>query len=82
MEPASRQPPTCRWNTKGPEGDTDLTFTFSAHDSLQQLWRQARRGGLETERLVVTKEVLDTTITATGFYARNPRDPGVCAVLG
>jgi len=73
-------PPTCIWNARGVDGESDLTFTFSEQDSLLQLWHRAVQDGCETEHVVVSREVLGTTITANGFYARDPRDLGTCQV--
>ncbi|WP_174189654.1 DUF3558 family protein [Nocardia barduliensis] len=73
-------PPVCTWNATRVAGDSELTFTFTEVDSLQQLWDRARQAGYETEHLTVIREALGTTITATGFYVRNPRDPGHCEV--
>ncbi|MDT2009545.1 DUF3558 domain-containing protein [Rhodococcus opacus] len=30
--------------------------------------------------MVLSRDALGTTITANGFYVRDPRDPGSCAV--
>ncbi|RZL76694.1 MAG: DUF3558 domain-containing protein [Rhodococcus sp. (in: high G+C Gram-positive bacteria)] len=73
-------PPTCVWNAKTADGETDLTFAFSEQDSLLQLWHRALQDGFETEHVVLSREALGTTITANGFSTRDPRDPGSCAV--
>lgn len=77
---AHPSPPSCVWNAKTAEGATDVTFTFSPNDSLLQLWHQAVQNGYQTEHVVVTREALGTTITAYGFYIRDPHNPGFCAV--
>ncbi|WP_405164555.1 DUF3558 domain-containing protein [Nocardia sp. NBC_01499] len=77
---AHRTPPTCLWNAKNADGEFDITFTYSEHESLQQLWQRARQDGLDTEHVTVVRDVLGTKVTATGFYTHNPADPGDCAV--
>jgi hypothetical protein len=73
-------PPTCLWHAKNTDGELDITFAFSEHDSLQQLWERANEDGFSTEHVTVVRDVLGTKVTATGFYARNPGDPGDCSV--
>ncbi|MEU7138770.1 DUF3558 family protein [Nocardia sp. NPDC046473] len=77
---AQHTPPTCLWNAKNADGEFDITFTYSEHESLQQLWDHARQDGLQTEHVTVVRDVLGTKVTATGFYTHNPADPGDCAV--
>ncbi|WP_328412037.1 DUF3558 family protein [Nocardia sp. NBC_00403] len=77
---AHTTPPVCTWQAERAGVETDLTFTFTEHDSLQQIWDRAREDGYDTEHLTVTREALGTTITATGIYVRDPRDLGYCQV--
>ncbi|MFB8275874.1 DUF3558 family protein [Nocardia colli] len=72
-------PQVCYWEAQVGDGDATVSFTYSAQDSLQQLWDRARADGFQTEHMVITKHVLGT-VTATAFYIRNPHDPGDCAV--
>ncbi|MFI7000953.1 DUF3558 family protein [Nocardia sp. NPDC050175] len=72
-------PQVCYWEAQVGDGDATVSFTYSAQDSLQQLWDRARADGFRTEHMVITKHVLGT-VTATAFYVRNPHDPGDCAV--
>ncbi|AFU01888.1 DUF3558 family protein [Nocardia brasiliensis] len=76
---AHHTPQACLWDAQIGDGDAGVSFTFSARDSLQQIWDRARADGFETEHMVITKHVLGT-VTATAFYIRNPHDPGDCAV--
>ncbi|MFF3228425.1 DUF3558 family protein [Nocardia suismassiliense] len=77
---AHRTAQACFWEAQVGDGDAGISFTFSAQDSLQQLWDRARAGGFRTEHMVITKHALGT-VTATAFYVRNPHDPGDCAVV-
>ncbi|QXN95136.1 DUF3558 domain-containing protein [Nocardia iowensis] len=72
--------PACRWAAQIGAGGADISFTFSATDSLQQLWDRARSDGFQTEHMVITKHALGT-VTATAFYVRDPHDPTGCAVV-
>ena len=56
-------PPLCRWLAARAGSTSDLTFTFTKTDSLQQLWDQARQNGYDTEHLTVTRQALGTTTT-------------------
>lgn len=78
---AHHRPPVCAWTAQRGDDESDLTFTFSDHDSLQLTWQRAQADGFETEHLTITKQVLGTTVTATGFYVKNPHDAGDCAVV-
>ena len=77
---AQHRPPVCVWHAQRGDGESDLTFTYTDKESLQQTWQKAQEDGFGTEHLTITKQVFGTTVTATGFYIRNPHDPGDCAV--
>lgn len=74
------RPPVCVWQAQRDTGESDLTFTFTDRESLQQTWQRAENDGFQTEHLTITEQIFGATVTATGFYIRNPHDPGDCAV--
>ncbi|MEV4124144.1 DUF3558 family protein [Nocardia sp. NPDC049707] len=74
------RPPVCVWQAQRDADESDLTFTYTARESLQQTWQRAENDGFQTEHLTITEQIFGTTVTATGFYIRNPHDPGDCAV--
>ncbi|WP_330256406.1 DUF3558 domain-containing protein [Nocardia sp. NBC_00565] len=77
---AHHRPPVCVWQAQRGDDESELTFTFSDRESLQQRWQQADSDGFQTEHLTITEQIFGATVTATGFYIRDPHDPGDCAV--
>ncbi len=73
-------PPVCVWQAHRDTNESDVTFTYTERESLQQTWQRAENDGFRTEHLTITEQIFGATVTATGFYIRNPHDPGDCAV--
>lgn len=74
------RPPVCVWRAQRGADESDLTFTYTDRESLQQMWQRAENDGFQTEHLTITEQIFGATVTATGFYIRNPHDPGDCSV--
>ncbi|WP_433733779.1 DUF3558 family protein [Nocardia sp. CA-129566] len=77
---AHHRPPVCVWQAQRGDDESDLTFTYTDRESLQQTWQRAENDGFQNQHLTITRQIFGTTVTATGFYIRNPHDPGDCAV--
>ncbi|WP_433761043.1 DUF3558 family protein [Nocardia sp. CA-135398] len=74
------RPPVCVWQAQRGADESDLSFTYTDRESLQQTWQRAENDGFQTEHLTITEQIFGATVTATGFYIHNPHDPGDCAV--
>ncbi|MEV6335127.1 DUF3558 family protein [Nocardia vinacea] len=74
------RPPVCVWRAQRGADESDLSFTYTGRESLQQTWQRAENDGFQTEHLTITEQIFGATVTATGFYIRNPHDPGDCSV--
>ncbi|KAA0016770.1 DUF3558 family protein [Antrihabitans cavernicola] len=61
---------SCTWHAQGPDGATDISFTWSRHATLWTAETAAKQQGYTTEPVDLQH--------GSGFYARNPHDADEC----